>query len=56
MKAYRLESYKVGDETRYFWTIETKEGSTITLTLEQFQEMLADFQKKVDDRIKTKEK
>jgi len=47
MKSYRLESYKVGDELRYFWTIEGENGSTITLTLEQFQQMLEQVQDKL---------
>lgn len=51
MKSYRLESYKIGNEVRYFWTIEGKDGSTITLTLQEFQEMLNESQKLINEKI-----
>lgn len=48
MKKHRLESYDLKGKKIFFWTIEGKDGSTITMTLEQFQEMLAEYKKVLD--------
>jgi hypothetical protein len=37
---YELHKYKVGYKNVYYWAYEDEDGSTKTLTLEEFGEMI----------------